>query len=56
VDPLLTNRLDPALRVIEKRGGEYEPPPRRRRPAAPAKPAVEEESTEPTAHQIDDLA
>jgi len=23
VDPLLTNRLDPALRVIEKHGGEY---------------------------------
>jgi hypothetical protein len=44
------------LRVIEKHGSEYEPPPRRRRPAAPAKPAVADDSTEPTAHQIDDLA
>jgi hypothetical protein len=56
VDPLLTNRLDPALRIIEKRGGDYEPPPRRRRPVAPAKPDVEEDGAEPTAHQIDDLA
>ncbi|HEY1400702.1 MAG TPA: hypothetical protein VF953_03880 [Terriglobales bacterium] len=56
MDPLLTNRLDPALRVSEKHGGEYEPPPRRRRPVAPAKPAAEDDSTEPTAHQIDDLA
>ena len=56
MDPLLTNRVDPTLlRVIEKRGGDYEPPPRRRRPAAPEKPAAEENSAEPTAHKIDDL-
>jgi hypothetical protein len=56
MDPLLTNRLDPALRIVEKHGGDYEPPPRRRRLPVPTKPAVEEESIEPTAHQIDDLA
>jgi hypothetical protein len=56
VDPLLTNRIDPALRAAEKQGGEYEHPPRRRRPAVTAKPAVEEEVTEPASHQIDDLA
>jgi hypothetical protein len=56
VDPLLTNRLDPALlRVLEKRGGEHDAPPKRRRPPAPGKPA-EEEKAEPTAHEIDDLA
>ncbi|MFY9561126.1 MAG: hypothetical protein WAQ52_12905 [Terriglobales bacterium] len=57
MDPLITNRLDPALlRVLEKRGGEHEPPPRRRRPAAPEKPSAAEEKAEPTEHKIDDLA
>jgi hypothetical protein len=44
------------MRIIEKRGDEYEPPPRRRRPAPPDKADVEDESVESTAHKIDDLA
>jgi hypothetical protein len=55
VDSLFTNRLDPAMRISEKRSGEYEPPPRRRRPP-PEKPVAEEESAEPSTHQLDDLA
>jgi hypothetical protein len=56
VDPLITNRLDPTMRVREKQSGEYEPPPRRRRPSPPVKPDAGEESTEPNTHQLDDLA
>lgn len=56
MDPLSTNRLDPAMRATEKRDGDYEPPRRRRRPALPEKRATEEEPAEPAAHQIDDLA
>jgi hypothetical protein len=52
----MTTRLGPALRMTEKQGGEYEPPPRRRRPAPRAKKATGEESVEATVHQIDDLA
>jgi hypothetical protein len=58
VEPLITNRLDPALlRVIEKRGGDHEPPPRRRRPS-PGDTARDKEApeTETTRHEIDDLA
>ena len=56
MDPLISNRLDPALlRVTEKRSGEQETPPRRRRPAPP-KPSEEQEETEPTEHKLDDLA
>lgn len=56
MDPLLTNRLDPALlRVLEKRGNEHEAPPRRRLPAAPEK-VSEEENPDPPVHEIDDLA
>jgi hypothetical protein len=56
MDPLTTNRLDPALRVTAKPGDEYEPPPRRRRRPAPAKPDAEEDTGEPNLHQLDDLA
>lgn len=58
MEPLITNRLDPALlRVIEKRGGEHEPPPRRRRAAATEKPHAQEDAgAEATQHEIDDLA
>jgi len=58
VEPLITNRLDPALlRVIEKRGGDHEPPPRRRRSAPPETPAEEEKvEAEITQHKLDDLA
>jgi hypothetical protein len=60
VDPLRTNRLDPALlRVVEKRGNERETTPRRRRPAVPEKTA-EEKGEEPDPdtpkHELDDLA
>lgn len=56
MDPLLTNRIDPALlRVLEKRGNEHEAPPKRRRPAALEK-VTEEENPEPPVHEIDDLA
>jgi hypothetical protein len=56
VDPLLTNRLDPALlRVFEKRGNQHEAPPQCRRPAAPEK-VTEEENPDPPIHEIDDLA
>jgi hypothetical protein len=59
-DPLLTNRLDPALlRVVEKRSSDRETTPRRRRPAVPEK-TTEEKSEEPSAdtpkHELDDLA
>ncbi len=58
MDPLLTNRLDPALlRVLEKRGNEHEPPPKRRRPAAPEKiEEQQEENPDSPTHEIDDLA
>jgi len=57
VDPLLTNRLDPALlRVLEKRGNEHDAPPKRRRPAAPEKVTEEPEKPDPPVHKIDDLA
>jgi hypothetical protein len=58
VEPLITNRLDPALlRVIEKRGGEHQPPPKRRRSTTAEKPSLpEKQDTEPTEHEIDDLA
>jgi hypothetical protein len=60
VDPLLTNRLDPALlRVVEKRGSERETTPRRRRPAKPEQTGEEkEEAPDPDApkHELDDLA
>ena len=58
MEPLITNRLDPALlRVIEKRGGDHEPPPRRRRSALPEQPAEEEKAeAEITQHKLDDLA
>jgi hypothetical protein len=57
VDPLLTNRLDPALlRVIEKRGNEHEAPPKRRRPTPPEKVEEQDEHPDSPAHEIDDLA
>jgi hypothetical protein len=58
VEPLITNRLDPALlRVIEKRGSEHELPRRRRRPSPAEAPAEKEApETETTRHEIDDLA
>ena len=58
MEPLITNRLDPALlRVIEKRGGDHQPPPRRRRPTPAEKPAANEEpDAEATRHELDDLA
>jgi hypothetical protein len=60
VDPLLTNRLDPALlRVVEKRGNERETTPRRRRPAAPEKTTAEqsdEAGPDSPKHELDDLA
>lgn len=58
MEPLITNRLDPALlRVIEKRGNERDSPSRRRRPPVPEKPAAPEETdTDTTRHEIDDLA
>ncbi|HUM07154.1 MAG TPA: hypothetical protein VLT90_16920 [Terriglobales bacterium] len=58
MEPLITNRLDPALlRVIEKRGGEHETPPRRRRPSPSEKQDANEESdAEATRHELDDLA
>jgi len=58
MEPLITNRLDPALlRVIEKRGGDHQPPPRRRRPTPAEKPAANEEpDVEATRHELDDLA
>lgn len=56
MDPLLTNRLDPALlRVLEKRSNEQEAPPKRRRPAAPEK-VTDEENQDPPVHEVDDLA
>jgi hypothetical protein len=51
----VTNRLEPGLRLTEKRG-DNEPPPRRRRPVPPVKKASTEEPVEATAHKIDDLA
>jgi hypothetical protein len=55
VDPIVTNRLDPDVRLTEKRG-DYDPPPRRRRPVPAVKKASPEEPVEATAHKIDDLA
>jgi len=58
LEPLITNRLDPALlRVIEKRGGEHEPPPRRRRPLQTEKQSTDElAGTDTAQHKLDDLA
>jgi hypothetical protein len=57
VEPLITNRLDPALlRVMEKRGNEHDATPRRRRPATPPKDDDLEENTEPDTHELDDMA
>lgn len=60
MDPLLTNRLDPALlRVVEKRGSEREATPRRRRPAVPEKTGEEKEEApgpDTPKHELDDLA
>jgi len=58
VEPLITNRLDPALlRVVDKRGSERDPTPRRRRATAPEKSAdATEESTDLAKHELDDMA
>jgi hypothetical protein len=65
MDPLITNRIDPAqLRVPEKRGQERDPAPRRKRPAVPGKTVEEapgeENNQEPgldtPKHTLDDLA
>ena len=57
MDPLITNRLDPALlRIVDKRTNDREPPPRRRRPTAPERTPEEQEEAENPSHQLDDLA
>jgi len=57
VEPLITNRLDPALlRVIEKRGTDHQSPQKRRRPSLPEKPASEPDQPETSEHQLDDMA
>ncbi len=57
MDPLLTNRLDPALlRIVDKRTNDREPPPRRRRPTTPERTPEEQDETEKPSHQLDDLA
>ena len=60
MEPLITNRLDPALfRTLEKRGSEREATPQRRRSAkaAPAEEnAAEDDSAGATRHDLDDLA
>ena len=57
-DPLITNRLDPALlRIVDRRTNDREPPPRRRRPAAPESlPGELEDEGDKPEHQLDDLA
>ena len=66
MDPLITNRIDPALlRGMEKRGDERAPVPRRKRPAVPETSVEEEEDneeleqepgSEAPKHALDDLA
>lgn len=58
MEPLITNRLDPALlRVIEKRANDRESASRRRRPSSPEKsPDEETADTNAAAHEVDDLA
>ena len=60
MDPLVTNRIDPALlRVIEKRGNERETLPRRRptgKKEAHDNPGDEQENAETPKHELDDLA
>jgi hypothetical protein len=67
MEPLITNRIDPALlRVPEKRGDEREPVPRRKRPSVPGNPVehqTEEEEeleqqpdSDTPKHAVDDLA
>jgi hypothetical protein len=59
MDPLITNRIDPALlRVLEKRGQERDAHPQRRRPAPPPTKADEadKEPAEAPKHELDDLA
>jgi hypothetical protein len=61
MDPLITNRVDPALmRVLEKRGQERDAATKRRRPPlAPTNHGEDEESSpesEKPEHELDDLA
>jgi hypothetical protein len=58
MDPLITNRLDPALlRVLDKQNSDREPPSRRRRPApAQTPPEPEDEQADSEMHRLDDLA
>jgi hypothetical protein len=62
MDPLITNRIDPAgPSVMEKRSGERAPAPRRKSRAMPEKAREEEElEREPEfecpRHSLDDLA
>jgi hypothetical protein len=60
MDPLITNRVDPALmRVLEKRGQERDAAMRRRRPPVPPAKGDEEETgqdSEKPEHELDDLA
>jgi hypothetical protein len=58
VEPLITNRLDPALlRVVDRRSNDRDDTPRRRRPAPSEKPAESvDENTEPDTHELDDMA